>query len=43
MPIYKKRKKTNRFLILGILIILIVLMIISFSPNPSMNEIVLWP
>ena len=43
MPIYKKKNRSRKVLIWTIVIVLLILMIVSFSPNPEMNEIVLWP
>ena len=43
MPIYKKKNKSKKLLIWAILIVLFILMVISFSVTPEMNEIVLWP
>ena len=43
MPIYKKRKNHKKYIIWTMLIILVVLMIISFSPNQYLTETVLWP
>ena len=43
MPIYKRKNKTKKFLIWAIIVVLVILMIVSFSPSPEMNEIVLWP
>jgi len=43
MPFYKKKKNYKKHIIFAIVIALIVLMIISFSPNIEMTEVVLFP
>lgn len=42
MPIYRKKTNLKKYLIMAIIIALLVLMFISFSPNPEMTEIVLF-
>ena len=39
MPIHKRRKSNKRYLIWAILIVLVILMIISFSTTPEFTEI----
>jgi len=42
MPLRKKTNKT-KYIIWAIIILLLVLMIISFSPQPEFNEVILYP
>ena len=44
MPLHKKKNNTLRNILIGIVVIaLIALMIISFSPAQNVTEIVLYP
>lgn len=44
MPLHKKKSNTLRNIIIGIIVItIIILMIISFSPASNVTEIVLYP
>lgn len=44
MPLHKKKNNTLRNILIGVVVIaLIVLMIISFSPAQNVTEIVLYP
>ncbi len=42
MPL-RKKTSNKKYIIWGIAIILLILMIISFAPNPEFNEVVLYP
>jgi len=42
MPIYRKKNNIKKYLIMAIIIALLVLMFISFAPNPELTEIVLF-
>ena len=43
MPLRKNHNQTKKYLFMAIIILLIILMIVSFSPKPEMTEIVLFP
>ena len=44
MPLHKKKNNTLRNILIGIIVItLVVLMIVSFSPAQNVTEIVLYP
>lgn len=43
MSLYKRKKHNKKYLIWAIIITLLVLMIISFTPNTEITETVLFP
>ncbi len=43
MPLNKRKKNHTKYIIWAIIILLSVLMIISFAPNPEFTETVLYP